>query len=54
MLCGDLNGKEIQKRGMQVYWGFPGSSDGRESACSVGDPGSFSLGKGNGYPLEYS
>ena len=38
---------------------FPGSSAGRESACSAGDPGSIpgsgrSSGEGNGYPLQYS
>ena len=22
-------------------WGFPGSSDGKESACNAGDPGSI-------------
>ena len=39
--------------------GFPGSSDGKESACSSGDlnliPGlGRSPGEGNGYPLQYS
>ena len=39
--------------------GFPGGSDGKESACNSGDPGSISesgrsLGVGNGYPLQYS
>ena len=39
--------------------GFPGGSDGKESACSVGDPDSIpglgrSPGEGNGYPLQYS
>ena len=34
-------------------WGFPGGSDGKESACNVGDPGSIpgsgrSPGEGNG------
>ena len=38
---------------------FPGGSDGKESACNVGNPGSIpglgrSTGKGNGYPLQYS
>ena len=38
---------------------FPGSSDGKEQACNLGDPGSIPglgafPGKGNGYPLEYS
>ena len=39
--------------------GVPGGSDGKESACSAGDPGSApglgrSPGEGNGYPLPYS
>ena len=39
--------------------GFPDGSDGKESACNAGDPGSVpesgrSLGEGNGYPLQYS
>ena len=39
--------------------GFPGSSDGKESACNAGDPGSIpglglSPGEGNGNPIEYS
>ena len=39
--------------------GFPGSSDGRASACNVGDLGSIprlgsSPGEGNGNPLQYS
>ena len=39
--------------------GFPGGSDGKESACNVGDLGSIprsgrSPGKGNGYPRQYS
>ena len=38
---------------------FPGGSDGKESACSAGDPGSVpglerSPGEGNGNPLQYS
>ena len=24
-----------------LSWSFPGGSDGKESACSAGDPGSF-------------
>ena len=40
-------------------WGFPDSSVGKESTCSVGDPGSIpgsgrSSGEGKGYPLQYS
>ena len=39
--------------------GFPGSSEGKESACNVGDPclisgSGKSPGRGNGDPLEYS
>ena len=39
--------------------GFSGGSDGRESACNAGDPGSIpgsgrSPAEGNGYPLQYS
>ena len=38
---------------------FPGGSDGKEFPCNAGDLGSIpglgrSLGKGNGYPLQYS
>ena len=40
-------------------WGFPGGSDGKESACSAGDPDSIpgsgrSPGEGNGNPLQHS
>ena len=39
--------------------GLPGGSDGKESACHVGDLGSIpglgrSPGEGKGYPLQYS
>ena len=39
--------------------GFPGGSDGKESACNAGDPASNpglgrSPGEGNGNPLQYS
>ena len=39
--------------------GFLGGSDGKDSACNAGDPGSVpesgrSPGEGNGYPLQYS
>ena len=42
-----------------VSKGFPGGSDGKESACKAGDLGSVpelerSPGEGNGYPLQYS
>ena len=41
------------------FLGFPGGSDGKESVCNVGDPGSIpglgrSPGEGNGNPLQYS
>ena len=44
---------------MLIFWGFPGSSDGKASACNAGDPGSIpGLGRfpggGNGNPLQYS
>ena len=40
-------------------WGFPGGSAGEESACKLGDLGSFSglgrsPGEGKGYTLQYS
>ena len=39
-----------------IYMGFPGGSDGKESACNAGDPGSVpgsgrSAGEGLDYPL---
>ena len=42
-----------------VWWGFPGASDGKESACNVGDLGSIpelgrDTGGGHGNPLQYS
>ena len=42
-----------------VFTGFPGGSDGKESACNVGDLGSISglgrsTGKGNDSPPHYS
>ena len=41
------------------YWGFPGGSDGKESACNAEDPGSIpgsgrSPGGGCGNPLQQS
>ena len=41
-----------------VIKGFPGGSDGKESACNAEDPGSIPglerfLGEGNDYPLQY-
>ena len=47
------------KQARADYWGFPGVSDGKESACNAGHlaliPGfERSPGEGNGYPLQYS
>ena len=41
------------------FWGFPGSSAGKESTCNAGDPDSIlgsksSPGEGIGYPRQYS
>jgi len=41
-----------------ITGGFPGGSDGKESACNAEDPDStlgsrISPGEGNGYPLRY-
>ena len=41
-----------------LFWGFPGGSDGKESACNVEDPGSItgsgrSSGGGNCISLQY-
>ena len=49
----------INRNKMKTTQGFPGGSDGKESACHVGDPGSIpELGRypreENGYPLQYS
>ena len=59
--------KNIQPSFCKALWeklGFPivdflGGSDGKESSCNAGDPGSIpgsarSSGEGNGYPLQYS
>ena len=45
--------------GLSYASGFPGSSAGKKSACSAGDPGSISgserfPAEGIGYPLQYS
>ena len=44
---------------MGAQCNFPGGSDGKESACNVGDSGLIlelggSPGEGNGNPLQYS
>ena len=42
-----------------IYIGFSGGSDGKESACSAGEPGLIPgsgrpFGKGTGNPLQYT
>ena len=60
MLCGDLNGKDIQKgEGILKHLGFPGGSDGKEPACNAADLGLIprlgrSSGGGHGNPLQHS
>ena len=44
--------------GIHTHKGFPGGSDGKASACNVGDQGSIpgsrrSSGEGNDNPLQY-
>ena len=57
---GALQRKVAAERVRQrVRQAFPGGSDGKESACNAGDPGSNpgsgrSPGEGNGYPFQYS
>ena len=46
-------------RAVYMSLGFPGASDGKESTCNVGDPGTIpgsrsSPGEGHGNPLQYS
>ena len=50
--------EEISCKPYILQGGFPGSSDGKVSACNVGDHGSIprserSPGEGNGNPLQY-
>ena len=51
--------KSIKYSCLKQIWGFPAGSDGKESACNAGDPGSIpglggSPGEGNGNPLQCS
>ena len=53
------SGEVSFNREFTPYWGFPGSSAGKESASCAGDPGSIPglgryPGEGKGYPLQYS
>ena len=52
-------GKDGIRGSSMVFQGFPGGSDGKESACNVRDPGLIpglgrSPGGGHGNPLQYS
>ena len=60
---GGDNGREVQEGEdiciLTADLGFPGGSDGKESACSAGDLGLIpvlgrSPGRGHGNPLQYS
>ena len=51
--------RELKTHTYTQITGFPGGSDGKESACNAGDPGSVPLsgrstGGGHGNPLQYS
>ena len=51
--------KKFLKALAKHLMGFPGGSDGKESACNAGDLGSIPRlgrcpGERNGYPLQYS
>ena len=39
----DYHNKLREVNGNIPIWGFPGGSDGKESACNAGDPGSIPL-----------
>ena len=59
MMENNLDGGTLSEVIMLRQAGFPGGSDGKESVCNAGNPGSVpesgrSLGEGNGYPLQYS
>ena len=51
-LVGFLDREDLLEKGQATHfsiWGFPGGSDGKESACSVGDLGSITgLGRSPG------
>ena len=62
-LCGIMNSVpeniQLSKELVGLYESFPGSSAGKESTCSSGDPGSIPgsgryPGEGIGYPILYS
>ena len=59
MVLVSFQGSGLNKNGNFKQPLFPGDSDGKESACNVGDPGliselRISPEEGNGNPLQYS
>ena len=56
---GQIFGEKLRKKNCIILQGFPGGSDGKESACGTRDLGSItglerSPGEGNGNLLQYS
>ena len=54
-----LSFRSKKKKVLLYFWGFPGGSDSKGSACNVGDPGLIpgqgrSSGEEHGNPLQYS
>ena len=52
-------GGRLKREGIIYTYSFPAGSDGKESACNTGDPGSIpgsgrSTGEENGYLLQHS
>ena len=59
ILCWFLPHNNMNQPEVYIRLGFPGGSDGEESACDAEDPGLIpgcgrSPGEGKGYPLHYS
>ena len=59
MFLGTAGYIKSRKENLYANYGFLGGSDGEESTCNAGDPGSIlgsrrSPGKGNGNPFQYS
>ena len=54
-----LSNSGVSVKRNNTILGFPVNSDGKESTCNAGDPGSIprsgrSTGEGIGYPFQYS
>ena len=59
LCCSSETSASLLSATPQYKMGFPDGSDGKESACNAGDPGSIpgsgrSSGNRNSYPLQYS